>query len=536
MIKNYFFLSRIGYELCRKIKGKNILESYSSKKDTLFINLSNGETNSLEICVNHSLPFINLKELSSRKKRNSVTIFPEIINLKFSDLFIAKKDRVLLFQIENEISLFYAIRGKYTNLYLLNTKEFLSFKKIVPEDLAKIRDKFLSLEFVSPLTFPDFSDDDKNLNISEIKKKYPFLSNEIVSRINDNSSSPVDLITNEIKNIFYKDFYLVNDFKNRTTEINFSPQQNDKSINTEKYSTALELSAKYLQMLRYFDVFNKLYNHTLKHTEKESAYLNNKKKNITARLEIGSKETEFKKIAEILLINKHFITTGLNEIVVNDVFDKNKPITIKLNKKFTPQENIEYYFNKAKEERLFFQRSQKILVDIDNKLKILDTALNELNQCQSLNELLLVMKNIGLKVKTTTSEQNEPKLKFRQFIIGNKFSVFVGKDSKSNDLLTLQFAKPNDYWFHARSVSGSHVVLRIENKSEVIPKNILNKVASIAAFFSKAKNSSLASVSYTQKKYVIKKKGMNVGQVALLKENTLLVKPEIPEDAVPVEQ
>jgi len=121
------------------------------------------------------------------------------------------------------------------------------------------------------------------------------------------------------------------------------------------------------------------------------------------------------------------------------------------------------------------------------------------------------------------------KLKFKHYVIDDKYNVYVGKDSKNNDLLTTRFAKQNDFWFHARSVSGSHVVLRVENTKEAIPKNVLKKVAALAAFHSKAKTAGVVPVAYTYKKYVIKKKGFPVGTVHLLREDVLLVKPEVPK-------
>jgi predicted ribosome quality control (RQC) complex YloA/Tae2 family protein len=131
--------------------------------------------------------------------------------------------------------------------------------------------------------------------------------------------------------------------------------------------------------------------------------------------------------------------------------------------------------------------------------------------------------------------RQEPESNFRRFLIDNKYHLFVGKNSKNNEELTTKFAKQNDLWFHARSVSGSHVVLRIENIKEQVPKNIIKKAASIAAFYSKAKTSKLVSVSYTFKKYVIKKKNLDPGQVILLREQVILVPPEIPEGCNPVE-
>ena len=141
-----------------------------------------------------------------------------------------------------------------------------------------------------------------------------------------------------------------------------------------------------------------------------------------------------------------------------------------------------------------------------------------------------IMKELNIKQDENIKPQDELKAKFKHYLIQNKYHVYVGKDSKNNDLLTLKFAKQNDYWFHARGLSGSHVVLKNENLKEGIPKNILKAAASLAAYHSKAKTAGMAPVSYTQKKYVTKKKGMEPGKVALLKEEVLIVKPEVPLD------
>ena len=141
------------------------------------------------------------------------------------------------------------------------------------------------------------------------------------------------------------------------------------------------------------------------------------------------------------------------------------------------------------------------------------------------------MKEPKIKDEEKQNHQEDISSKFKHYLIEKKYHVFVGKDSINNDLLTTRFAKQNDFWFHARSVSGSHVVLRIDNTKEVVPKSILKKVASLAAYHSKAKTAGIVPVSYTLKKYVAKRKSQSAGQVSLLKEEVLLVKPEIPSDA-----
>ena len=150
-------------------------------------------------------------------------------------------------------------------------------------------------------------------------------------------------------------------------------------------------------------------------------------------------------------------------------------------------------------------------------------------KAETIEDYNSIMKELKIEDEVKKKDDNDIKSKFRHYLIEKKYHVFVGRDSKTNDLLTLKFAKQNDYWFHARSVSGSHVVLRNENPKESIPKNILKLTASIAAYHSKAKTAGMVPVSYTQKKYVVKKKGMEPGKVALLKEEVLIVEPGINE-------
>jgi predicted ribosome quality control (RQC) complex YloA/Tae2 family protein len=526
-------LSRLGFELSKELIGSLIADSYTAEKEKLTLKLINDEEFYLDFCVNHTLPFIQKRYTISHKKKNTKKIFPELLNLKFSNVFIAKNDRVVLFLIENEISLFFAVRGKFTNLYLLNNDKLTSFKKIDEEDLEKIKDEFLSLDFTHPLTLPELSLND-DISFNELKKRYPFVTSDIISVSDDNARLTKHEIEQSIKRVFYDNLFLTIDNKNKTLEINITKKQ-DESTNVKEFSSAIELVSEFLFLSKQFDNFKRLHSYLSKYIQKELTSLNKKKESLIEKINIGSKEDHYRKLADLLLINKSKLATGMEEIILEDIYSNGCEIRVALNKKLSPQENIEHYFKKAKEEKIFFERSGMILAETEKRISSLSESINKLNNSQTIEELIEIMKNLGLKMKQNENEKKEVKLRFRQFLIDNKYKVYVGKDSQSNDELTLRFAKQNDYWFHARSVSGSHVVLRVDNKNEAIPKSVLKKVASIAAYYSKAKTSSLVPVSFTLKKYVIKKKGMNVGQVALLKEETLLVKPEIPSDAATVD-
>jgi predicted ribosome quality control (RQC) complex YloA/Tae2 family protein len=115
-------------------------------------------------------------------------------------------------------------------------------------------------------------------------------------------------------------------------------------------------------------------------------------------------------------------------------------------------------------------------------------------------------------------------LPFKQFETDG-WVIWVGKNAKNNDLLTLKYAKKFDIWLHARDVSGSHVVIRNPNQ-RTVPKHVVEKAAELAAHFSKRSTESLCPVIVTAKKFVRKTKDLLPGQVIVdREEEVVLVKP-----------
>lgn len=125
-------------------------------------------------------------------------------------------------------------------------------------------------------------------------------------------------------------------------------------------------------------------------------------------------------------------------------------------------------------------------------------------------------------------EDNKYIPRFRIFKLDGGFEVWVGKDSKSNDLLTMKYTHQNDLWFHVSGTSGSHTVLRIPDSTEILPKEAIRTAASICAYFSKARNSKSVKVSYTKVKNVQKYKEAKSGSVLIKNEKTIKCQPLIP--------
>ena len=91
------------------------------------------------------------------------------------------------------------------------------------------------------------------------------------------------------------------------------------------------------------------------------------------------------------------------------------------------------------------------------------------------------------------------------------FDIYVGKNNLQNEYLTLKFADGNDYWFHAKNLPGSHVILKTEGKE--IPDRTFEEAAQLAAHYSKAEGAAKVEVDYVQRKQIKKPAGSKPGYV-----------------------
>ena len=281
----------------------------------------------------------------------------------------------------------------------------------------------------------------------------------------------------------------------------------------------------------YFDRLTKIKRNIEKYLSKELQFITSKLNRLKIILEEGEQSERFNKIATLLLININSIKKGMKEISLKDI-ETGEIKNIKLNEKFLPKDNIDYYFRKTRGERIKFEKAEKDFESANIRFNYLRRIEKEFNVTNKLDKLENIAEKLKLKTKEKMKMKEDITSKFRTYIIDNKYYVYVGKDGKSNDLLTTKFAKQNDIWFHVRGLPGSHVVLKITDTKTKPPKSIIKIAAIVAAFHSKGKTAGLVPVSYAQKKYVIKKKGMAPGKVIMLKEETVLVRPQIPKNCV----
>jgi predicted ribosome quality control (RQC) complex YloA/Tae2 family protein len=530
MYKSYFYLNRLTLELNTILSGKKIASIFSQDKDRLIVQLDGHEELFIEISVNHSEPFINIRNKFVRAKKNTIEFFSELTSKTIKEVLIASDDRIIKI-VTDAGDLIFAIRGKYTNLFF-DSINLLPFKNENEENLITFKQEFENKYFHNSFNILE-SNFIEGKCIDEIRRKYRFIGREIENEVNarkSNAENDSEILLNVLQDIFTEAPALYHDNNSGEVHIGFNSLQIYSTFEKQLFDTLIEAFNHFLIKKFQYEEKNSRLKKVIAFLDRELKKVSSRLNNLLNVIEKGSQEELYNKIANLLLINLNQLHSGIPEIEVDDIYSTGSKVKIKLDTKLSPQKNIDRYFEKSRDSKINFLKSSKLYSSTKRKFEKLQTYQQLMMKNPTLEDVKQIMKELKIKEEEKQNYNEDLSLKFKHYLIDKKYHVFVGKDSVNNDLLTTRFAKQNDFWFHARSVSGSHVVLRIENAKEVVPKNILKKVASLAAYHSKAKTAGIVPVSYTLKKYVIKRKSQPAGQVSLLKEEVLLVKPEIPCD------
>lgn len=137
-------------------------------------------------------------------------------------------------------------------------------------------------------------------------------------------------------------------------------------------------------------------------------------------------------------------------------------------------------------------------------------------KCDQLEGLIKLFKDLGLEVNERVVESKLDRPNYKKLDIDG-FIVYRGKDAKSNDYVTFELSDNEDYWFHAKGVPGSHILVKTKDKVPSI--DVIKKVAQIAAKNSKSDKNDV-NIVYCKKKFVRKERGMNDGQVKVDYKNS----------------
>ena len=231
-------------------------------------------------------------------------------------------------------------------------------------------------------------------------------------------------------------------------------------------------------------------------------------------------------VAELFATSLSMAKKGDKQVVLSD-YNGNLH-RLELNPTLSPTENLSELFKRIKKSKNVLSSNKTKLKLLLQEKKQIEGALDVLKSCD-VNELDTLIKQFGLKPKEEVQKKKAfgakkyEGYKVSELLSPSGKTVIFGKNATSNDYITKSVAKPNDYWFHVRGHSSSHVILQTNNQPDKIQKEDILFAAKIAALQSTLKFGKHVPVDYTLSKYVRKPKKSSPGEVTYTNEKTVFI-------------
>ncbi len=245
-------------------------------------------------------------------------------------------------------------------------------------------------------------------------------------------------------------------------------------------------------------------------------------------LEKSENREQLRVYAELITANQYRLTEKASAYQVENYYDNNKTIEIPANPALTAQQNAQRYYKEYKKAVNAEKLLHNLIKEGEQELVYLDTVLDNLSRAELEREITEIRDELEqggfLKAKKGNKNKKEKPLPPLEFVSSDGFKILVGRNNTQNDLLTLKTAKNYDMWLHTQKHAGSHTIIIADKKD--ITETAIFEAACIAAYHSKAKDSSSVAVDYTIVKNVKKPVGAKPGKVIYNTYNTIYVTPE----------
>ncbi|MED1112806.1 Rqc2 family fibronectin-binding protein [Bacillus paramycoides] len=244
-------------------------------------------------------------------------------------------------------------------------------------------------------------------------------------------------------------------------------------------------------------------------------------------LQDAGKADKYQLFGELLTANMYALKKGDKDIEVVNYYDENSgTVKITLDPLKTPSENAQRYFQKYQKAKNSVAIVEEQIEKTNEEILYFDSLLQQMEAASSkdIEEIREELAEEGYvrSRKTKNAKKKPTKPILDKYLASDGTEIFVGKNNKQNDYLTTKFARRDEIWLHTKDIPGSHVVIRSLEPAE----ETLLEAAKIAAYFSKAKDSSSVPVDFTKIRHVKKPSGAKLGFVTYDNQQTIYVTPD----------
>lgn len=559
------------YEINNRVNGGRIDKIYQDDNNNLLINIrANGKRERLFISIYGSPRMYFSEELFDSPQNPPafcMLLRKHLENNQILSVNQYKMDRIVEIHVKSrdelglysEKSLIIELMGKHSNVILIDneSKKIIDSLKRVNFNLSSVREILPGLiyneEDISQGLDPCetesiinlIKDCEENLNLKSFFLKAftgisPQMCEEIEFRTNIDfkkkifslNDDEIEILNKVFLNIFldikenkfvpikiykeaiFKDFYSI-DLK----ELSEKDKEKIDSI-----SSLLEefYNSKFLR-----DSLGSKSKELRRAVKKHIDKINRKISNQSNELNLALNREKYKVYADLISSNFHKIEKGSDNVTVENFYNEMEEIVIPLDSKLDGPGNASKYYKKYSklknaavylEEQINIGKSEvdyleSILLNIDfaETPDEIDDLYEELEK-----EGYLKKRNKSNKKKRKDSQENYIKIKTE-----DGFDIYIGRNNRQNDYLTLKKAKKNDLWFHVKDAPGSHVILKNDNRD--FSNSAMMTAAKLAAKYSSLSKSQNIPVDYTFKMNVKRHPAKKPGLVSYTNYKTINV-------------
>ena len=554
-------ISNLTYELNTNLVGGRISKiSMPEDNELIFTIKNNAKTYRLLVSASASLPLVYLTDVNKPAPKVApaflMLLRKYIGTAKINNIFQMGLERILCFELEhlNELGdlshkrMYIEIMGKHSNIIFTdeNNKIIDSIKRI-SANMSSLREVLPGREYFLPeelkkkdllnTGLEEFIDILKSKEYPLVKSVYmnfagisPLIAEEIILRASLLSQAPSTSLSElEYTHLFHTIQNLLEDINAH----NFTPNIIYKGEEAIEFSSInlYSYEGKEYKGESFDSVSKMLYDF---YSSREAFVLNRQKSSdlrriVNTALERASKKYDlqekqlqdadkkdiYRVYGDLLNTYGYSLKGGESSFTTENFYDDNKDITIPLDKNKSAKENAKKYYDKyAKLSRTTKALSEEILKtknDIEH-LQSIQTALEVSSDDESLSQIRQELVDFGYIKKHSSAKKQKIASHPYHYISSDGYDIYVGKNNYQNEELTFKVATGNDWWFHAKGIPGSHVILKSNNEEE-LPDRAYEEAAALAAFYSKAKDADKVEVDYIQKKNIKKVAGAAPGFV-----------------------
>ena len=323
-------------------------------------------------------------------------------------------------------------------------------------------------------------------------------------------------------------YYIVKDKNGLLKDFSFMriSQYGNLMITSETASACQTLDMFYCQrdnMSRLKQRANDLFRLLSNTADRISKRISNQKDELA---QCSNKDT-WKLYGDLISSNIYRLQKGMKSALLENFYDESCPqISIKLDDRKTPSQNAQHYYNEYRKAVTAEKKLSEQIKFGEEELAYIDSVFDSLTRAESEAEV------IELRVELIEQGYIKSRMKGKipkiqppaEYISSDGYTILAGRNNKQNDKLTLKTAEKNDIWCHTKNITGSHVI--ISANGEMPPQRTIEEACIIAAFNSKARESSQVPVDYCLARYVKKPNGAKPGMVIFTNNKTLYVKPD----------